>query len=176
MYRRGAAQSVNAECPSGKGPTTLIHRRIVNAGHNPFDDHTLVETLEQTAVLTDVTPWRCYVDRGYRMRLSTVIPEGRSPLVMSAPRREYRTPKREIKRRSAIEPVIEPCMLILKLYELREGVTGEAVRAWRRSPTDLVCRAAPRLIAHFEEYPEAGNAGLRMTRSKRQQLRGRGAW
>ena len=41
-------------------------------------------------------------------------------------------------------------------------------------PTDLVCRVAPRLIANLGEYQEASQAGLRITRSRLHQVRGRG--
>ncbi|MDN3519280.1 hypothetical protein QWY84_16820 [Aquisalimonas lutea] len=34
--------------------------------NNPFDGHTLAETLEQTEILSGVAPKRCYVDRGYQ--------------------------------------------------------------------------------------------------------------
>jgi hypothetical protein len=40
--------------------------------------------------------------------------------------------------------------------------------------SDLVRREAPRLIAYLEEYPEAGQTGLRITRLRRHQVRGRG--
>lgn len=36
-------------------------------------------------------------------------------------------------------------------------VTGEAVASLRQPYADLVRREAPRLIAHFEEYPEASS-------------------
>ena len=53
-------------------------------------------------------------------------------------------------------------------------VTGEAVRTLRQDIPDLVCREAPRLIADPEEYPEASIAGLRITRLRGQEVRGRG--
>src|SRR5690554_7681541 len=40
--------------------------------------------------------------------------------------------------------------------------------------TDLVCRAAPRLIANLGEYQEASRTGLRITRSRPHQVRDRG--
>ena len=41
--------------------------------------------------------------------------------------------------------------------------------------SDLVCREAPRLIAYLEEYPEAGQTGLRITRLRLHQVRGQGS-
>src|SRR5690606_30203771 len=42
------------------------------------------------------------------------------------------------------------------------------------SRSDLACRVAPRLIANPEEYQEANVVGLRVTRSRQQEERGRG--
>ena len=51
-----------------------------------------------------------------------------------------------------------PCMLPESPFSLLGKVRrfiGEAVRSWRQAVLDLVCRAAPRLIAQHVEYPEA---------------------
>src|SRR5690606_3424064 len=67
-----------------------------------------------------------------------------------------------------------PCMLrrdqLIRLLTSYRGGRMLLEAAW----TDLVCRVAPRLITNLEEYPEAGLARLRMTRSRRYQVRGRG--
>src|SRR5690606_16030192 len=67
-----------------------------------------------------------------------------------------------------------PCMLrrdqLIRLLTSYRGGRMLLEAAW----TDLVCRVAPRLITNLEEYPEAGLARLRMTRSRRHQVRGRG--
>src|SRR5690606_31398753 len=66
------------------------------------------------------------------------------------------------------------CMLrrdqLIRLLTSYRGGRMLLEAAW----TDLVCRVAPRLITNLEEYPEAGLARLRMTRSRRHQVRGRG--
>jgi IS5 family transposase len=69
---------------------------------NPFDGHTLSGALQQISRVTGVLPERCYVDRGYRghgVENSTVFISGQrrglSPTI-----------RRELKRRSAVEPVI----------------------------------------------------------------------
>src|SRR5690554_2486474 len=67
-----------------------------------------------------------------------------------------------------------PCMLrrdqLIRLLTSYRGGRMLLEAAW----TDLVCRVAPRLITNLEEYPEAGLARLRMTRSRRHQVRDRG--
>ena len=57
------------------------------------------------------------------------------------------------------------------------GFPGRPPRPGGEHRLDLVRRVAPRLIAHHVEYPEAGlvGAGLRITRSQWQKVRGRGA-
>jgi len=69
---------------------------------NPFDGHTLPEALEQVERISGVVPERCYVDRGYRGH------EIESTEVFISGQRRGVTPtiKRELKRRSAVEPII----------------------------------------------------------------------
>ena len=69
---------------------------------NPYDGHTLSEQLEQAHILSGVKPQRCYVDRGYRGH-----GEIDTQVFISGQRRGVtRTIKKELKRRSAIEPEI----------------------------------------------------------------------
>jgi len=69
---------------------------------NPFDGHTLQRALDQTSRLTGVTVERCYVDRGYRGHGVT-----ETQVFISGQRRGITpTIKKELKRRSAVEPVI----------------------------------------------------------------------
>jgi IS5 family transposase len=68
---------------------------------NPFDGHTLAAALEQVNRVTGVMPERCYVDRGYR---GHKVEE--SSVFISGQRRGVTpTIKKELKRRSAVEPV-----------------------------------------------------------------------
>ena len=70
--------------------------------HNPYDGHTLEDQLQQAETLTGVKPERCYVDRGYRGHGIT-----RTKVFISGQRRGVTpTIKKELKRRSAIEPEI----------------------------------------------------------------------
>jgi IS5 family transposase len=69
---------------------------------NPFDGHTLAGALEQISRVTGVVPDRCYVDRGYRgnkVTSSSVFISGQRRGVTS-------TIKKELRRRSAVEPII----------------------------------------------------------------------
>jgi IS5 family transposase len=70
---------------------------------NPYDGHTLSTTIDQVVVLTGVEPARIYVDLGYRGH--DYAPKER---VFIARQRRGLTPtiKRELRRRSAIEPMI----------------------------------------------------------------------
>jgi IS5 family transposase len=69
---------------------------------NPYDGHTLQTALEQVARLTGLQPERCYVDRGYRGHgvADTAV-------FISGQRRNVTpTIRKELRRRSAVEPVI----------------------------------------------------------------------
>jgi IS5 family transposase len=70
---------------------------------NPYDGHTLAETLDQATSVSGVAPERIYVDKGYRGHNYTGAGE-----VMIAGRRRglSATMRRELRRRSAIEATI----------------------------------------------------------------------
>ena len=70
---------------------------------NPYDGHTLAEQLEQVEILTAVKPKRCYVDRGYRGHGVDDV-----AVYISGQRRgvDSWSLRRELRRRSAIEPGI----------------------------------------------------------------------
>ena len=69
---------------------------------NPYDGHTLSKALQQVKEITGKVVERCYVDRGYRGH------KVKDTAVFISGRRRGLTPqmRRELKRRSAIEPVI----------------------------------------------------------------------
>jgi len=69
---------------------------------NPWDGHTLAETLEQVSVLTDRAPKIAIVDKGYQ---GVEVPN--TQILRSGQKRGItRTLRKMIKRRSAIEPTI----------------------------------------------------------------------
>jgi IS5 family transposase len=70
---------------------------------NPYDGHTLDATISQVIALTGIEPERTYVDRGYRGH-----DYAKKERVFITRQRRGLTPtiKRELRRRSAIEPMI----------------------------------------------------------------------
>ena len=69
---------------------------------NPYDGHTLAQTLEQVGILTNHTPKTAIVDKGYR---GIELPDVQ--ILRSGQRKGItKTLKAMIKRRSAIEPTI----------------------------------------------------------------------
>ena len=69
---------------------------------NPWDGHTLAETIEQVSILAEHKPVTAIVDKGYQ----GVLVEGVQILRSGQRRGVTRTMKAMIKRRSAIEPTI----------------------------------------------------------------------
>jgi IS5 family transposase len=70
---------------------------------NPYDGHTLAESLEQVEIRTEMTPTTVLADRGYR----GVMPERpETRLILSHTRRSPPRLKRLLKRRHVVEPVI----------------------------------------------------------------------
>lgn len=70
---------------------------------NPYDGHTLSGTVDQAVALGGVDPHRIYVDKGYRGHDYT----GPAAVMIAGSRRGLTpTMRRELKRRSAIEPTI----------------------------------------------------------------------
>jgi transposase, IS5 family len=70
---------------------------------NPYDGHTLQATIDQAEAMSGVSIQRAYVDKGYKGHDY----QGPARVILSG-RRQGLTPqmKRELKRRSAIEPMI----------------------------------------------------------------------
>jgi IS5 family transposase len=70
---------------------------------NPYDGHTLQATIDQAETMTGVTAQRIYLDKGYRGHDY----EGDAQVLLSGRKRGLTpTMARELKRRSAIEPMI----------------------------------------------------------------------
>src|SRR3974390_1568482 len=100
-YEFGVKTSIvttNARTPGGQ---FVVHARALPG--NPYDGHTLAAIIEATEKLTGREIERAYVDRGYRGHNAPnshrVFISGHKPGVFGAI-------KRELRRRSAIEPVI----------------------------------------------------------------------
>jgi IS5 family transposase len=93
---------------------------------NPYDGHTLREALEQVEILTETRPRRAFVDRGYRghgVQTTEAFISGQ---------RRGMTPalRRDLRRRSAIEPVIGHMKTDGRLARCTlKGTLGDALHA-----------------------------------------------
>lgn len=76
---------------------------IQSCPDNPYDGHTLDGQLDQVHRLTGVIPGLTFVDKGYK---GHGIPEERSRVLISGTRKLGDTLKRQLRRRSAVEPEI----------------------------------------------------------------------
>jgi IS5 family transposase len=70
---------------------------------NPYDGHTLGDVIDVTEKLTGCTIERAYVDKGYRGHEAS---NPRRVFISGQKRGVFGAIKRELRRRSAIEPVI----------------------------------------------------------------------
>jgi IS5 family transposase len=93
----------------------------------PYDGHTLAGTIEQIVAMTGIEPERIYADRGYRGH-----DYHRKERVFLSGQRRGLTPsiKRELKRRSAIEPMIGHMKSDGRLGRNHLlGIAGDAINA-----------------------------------------------
>ncbi|PYE72688.1 DDE family transposase [Xylophilus ampelinus] len=93
---------------------------------NPYDGHTLAETIEQVSILADQKPKTAIVDKGYQ----GAQVEGLQILRSGQRRGVTRTLKAMIKRRSAIEPTIGHMKMDGRLgRNPLKGALGDALHA-----------------------------------------------
>ena len=100
-YEFGVKASIvttNARAPGGQ---FVLHAKALPG--NPYDGHTLGDVIEDTEKLTGCAIERAYVDKGYRGH-KTENP--RRVFISGQKRGVFGVIKRELRRRSAIEPVI----------------------------------------------------------------------
>lgn len=100
-YEFGVKASIvttNARAPGGQ---FVLHARALPG--NPYDGHTLRAVIEDTQKLTGCEIERAYVDKGYR---GHDAPHPRRVFISGQKRGVFGVIKRELRRRSAIEPVI----------------------------------------------------------------------
>lgn len=94
---------------------------------NPYDGHTLNDTVDQATGMTGIEPERIYVDKGYRGHDY----KGNAAVMVSGHKRGL-TPqmKRELKRRSAIEATIGHMKTDGRLdRNFLKGHDGDAINA-----------------------------------------------
>jgi transposase, IS5 family len=90
--------STNARAPGGQ---FVLHAKTLPG--NPYDGHTLKTVIEETQQLTGREIERAFADKGYR---GHDAPNPRTVFISGQKRGVFGAIKRQLKRRSAIEPVI----------------------------------------------------------------------
>jgi len=112
-YEFGCKATITTTNGRAKGGMFILHADALHG--NPFDGHTLGEALKQTAALTGIIPKRAHVDRGYHGHKQNMhTPDPTSELRTRPPWRVFISGRKalkpllaaELKRRSAVEPVI----------------------------------------------------------------------
>jgi IS5 family transposase len=98
VRRQGFDRTTNARAPGGQ---FVLHAKALPG--NPYDGHTLRDVIEDTQKLTGCEIERGYVDKGYRGHDAQ---NPRRVFISGQKRGVFGTIKRELRRRSAIEPVI----------------------------------------------------------------------
>src|SRR5262249_47351565 len=126
---------------------------------NPYDGHPVADVTAATEKLTGCTIERAYVDKGYRGHTAE---NPRRVFISGQKRGVFGTIKRELRRRSAIEPVIGHMKTDGHLGRCHlKGRAGDAanvvltavghnlrlVLAWLRRPLPIILTALSRLLA-----------------------------
>jgi len=100
-YEFGVKASVVTTNTRAPGGQFVLHARSLPG--NPYDGHTLRDVIEDTQKLTGCEIERAYVDKGYRGHDAQ---NPRRVFISGQKRGVFGVIKRELRRRSAIEPVI----------------------------------------------------------------------
>ena len=95
---KGSIVPTNARAPGGQ---FVVHAKALPG--NPYDGHTLGDIIDATEKLTGCAIERAYVDKGYRGHNAS---NPRRVFISGQKRGVFGAIKRELRRRSAIEPVI----------------------------------------------------------------------
>jgi IS5 family transposase len=100
-YEFGVKVSVTTTNSRAKGGQFVLHAKALPG--NPYDGHTLKEAIEETQALTGREIERVYADKGYRGHNA---PKPLRVFLSGQKRGVFGAIKRQLRRRSAIEPVI----------------------------------------------------------------------
>jgi len=103
-YEFGIKVSLTTTNKRCKGGQFILHAKALPG--NPYDGHTLREVLEETEALTGREIERVYVDKGY---VGHDAPKPMRVFRSGQKRGVHGQIKKELRRRSAIEPVIGHC-------------------------------------------------------------------
>ncbi|HEX8807553.1 MAG TPA: IS5 family transposase [Xanthobacteraceae bacterium] len=124
-YEFGVKVSIvttNARAPGGQ---FVLHAKALPG--NPYDGHTLAPIIADTQTLTGCAIERAYVDKGYRGHHT---PQPHRVFISGQKRGVFGRIKRELRRRSAIEPVIGHMKTDGHLGRcFLKGPTGDAANA-----------------------------------------------
>ncbi len=124
-YEFGVKVSLTTTNRRAKGGQFILHAKALPG--NPYDGHTLREVIEETEVLTGREIERAYVDKGYR---GHDAPKPYRVFKSGQKRGVHGQIKRELRRRSAIEPVIGHCKADGHLgRNFLKGRTGDQINA-----------------------------------------------
>ncbi len=105
-YEFGVKVSLTTTNKRCKGGQFILHTKALPG--NPYDGHTLKDVLEETEALTGREIERAYVDKGYR---GHDAPKPGRVFRSGQKRGVHGQIRRELRRRSAIEPVIGHCKM-----------------------------------------------------------------
>ena len=100
-YEFGVKASIVTNNRRAPGGLFVLHARALP--DNPYDGHTLRDVIDRTETLTGCPIERAYVDRGYRGHDAQ---NPRRVFICGQKRGVFGVIKRELRRRSAIEPII----------------------------------------------------------------------
>jgi len=100
-YEFGVKVSITTTNRRCKGGMFVLHTKALPG--NPYDGHTLAEVIEETEALTGCPIERAYADKGYRGHST---PRPLRVFISGQKRGVHGVIKRELRRRSGIEPVI----------------------------------------------------------------------
>jgi len=100
-YEFGVKVSITTTNRRCRGGQFILHAKALPG--NPYDGHTLAPVIEETETLTGCPIERAYVDKGYRGHKT---PRPLRVFISGQKRGVHGVIKRELRRRSAIEPVI----------------------------------------------------------------------
>ena len=100
-YEFGVKASIVTNNRPAPGGQFVLHAKALP--DNPYDGHTLRDVIDRTEALTGCAIERAYVDKGYR---GHAVQNPRRVFVSGQKRGVFGTIKRELRRRSAIEPII----------------------------------------------------------------------
>ncbi|MGY3695424.1 hypothetical protein ACVIGA_005557 [Bradyrhizobium sp. USDA 3240] len=100
-YEFGVKASIVTNNRRAPGGLFVLHARALP--DNPYDGHTLRDVIDRTETLTGCAIERAYVDKGYRGHDAQ---NPRRIFISGQKRGVFGVIKRELRRRSAIEPII----------------------------------------------------------------------